>query len=81
MDAEIRGNSILAVVRPQSANPSISDLAVAVRTVQDETAVAIQRDGLVNDPLRHVLSAVSAGLFQIFAKSAEHYRDVSGELA
>jgi hypothetical protein len=73
----------LAAVTPQSANVGIDDLAAAVRAAQDEMLVAVQRGGLVNDPLRYVLSAVSAGLgaiFQIFAASAEHYRDVSGEI-
>ena len=51
---------------PQSANAGIDDLAAAVRTAQDEMLVAVQRGGLVNDPLRYVLSAVSAGLGAIF---------------
>ena len=68
---------------PHSANRDIDELAAAVRGAQDEMAVAVQRGGLVNDPLRYVLGAVSAGLgamFQVFAASAAHYRDVSGEL-
>ncbi len=67
----------------QPANRNIDDLAAVVRSAQDEIAVAVGRGGLVNDPLRHVLSAVSLGLgamFEIFAASFEHYRDVSGEL-
>lgn len=67
----------------QPANRNIDNLAATVRSAQDEIAVAVGRGGLVNDPLRHVLSAVSVGLgamFEIFAASSEHYRDVSGEL-
>ena len=73
----------MAAVTPQSATTNTADLAAIVRTAQDEMAVAVQRGGLVNDPLRYVLSAVSAGvgaMFQIFAASAEHQRDVSSDL-
>jgi hypothetical protein len=73
----------LAAVTPPTASLAIDDLGAAVRAAQDELTTAVQRGGLLNDPLRFVVGAVSTALgvmFQLFAVNAQHYRDVSDDL-
>jgi hypothetical protein len=73
----------LAAVTPPAARLAIDDLGAAVRAAQNELTTAVQRGGLLNDPLRFVFGAVSTALdvmFQLFAVNAQHYRDVSDDL-
>ena len=64
--------------------PSLPDeLDAAVETARTEIARAIQVSGLKNDPLVHLMQAVSASLeaqHRLHRASTGHLREVSGRL-